>query len=356
MPLRPKNIEVPDSVLLLDRLKSESPAGLNRLDVVDAEKRISRILSSAEGREAFRRVTGLREALFAADVEAQQEKLPLVAVLMPSYRLPAPQAWEGINKMMRASMKACRPYMEPTIRQSVVHWSRNYCLSLLLKSLKPWDYVLFVDDDIVMPEDGLVKMLAHKKDVVAAACTVRVDPPMPNFRVYDVKERVYRTCLDWPVEGLLGDGFFIGAGTGAMLISKSALMRVAEYYINCNYEKKFYGLAGEALDTLQTGRQKQAKASSDFWWFEFLKQPDGLGEFGEDISFCFKCMELGIRVYVDTTVRPKHMGDYGFNIDDYLDCRASFKDQLAARANAAPIVHSDLISAPMQEEEAPCPA
>lgn len=351
MTLRPDNLDVHDSVLLLDRLKSESPQGLNKLDIVDAEKRLTRILRTTEGREALRRVTGLRDAVFAADVEAEEQKLPIVAILMPSYRLPAPQAWEGINRMMRASVKVCRPFMEPTIRQSVVHWSRNYCLSLLLKSLKPFDYVLFVDDDIVMPEDGLVKMLAHKKGVVAAACTVRVDPPMPNFRVYDPEQRVFSTCLEWSREGLLGEDILLGAGTGAMLISKQTLLRVAEYYVNCNYEKKFYGLGGDALDKLQTGRQKTAKHTSDFWWFEFLKQPDGMGEFGEDISFCFKCHELGIRIHVDTTVRPRHMGDYGYNLDDYLDCRASYKEQVVAQqAKAAPIVSSELISAPMQME------
>jgi hypothetical protein len=366
MPLRPENLEIADSVRLLDKLKSESPTGLNKLDVIDAEKRLTRILKTSEGREALKRVTGLHEAVFAADVEQEQEKLPIVAVLMPSYRLPAPQAWEGLNKMLRASMNVCRPFMEPTIRQSVVHWSRNYCLSLLLKSMKPWDYVLFLDDDIVMPIDGLAKMLAHKKDVVAAACTVRVDPPMPNFRTYDPEQRLFCTCLDWSREGLLGEDILLGAGTGAMLISKACLTRVAEYYINCKYEQKFYGLAGEALDKLQTGRQRIAKQTSDFWWFEFLKQPDGMGEFGEDISFCFKCIELGIRIHVDTTVRPKHMGDYGFNLDDYQDCRADFKEQLAARAT--PMVNSELIVSPMQpapmqqpvvselEKEEPCPA
>ena len=189
MPLRPENLNVTDASRLLDDLKREGQRvrGINPLDLMHAEKSLTRLLSTVEGKEAFRRVTGMRDAVFAGDVQAEQEKLPIVAVLMPSYRLPAPQAWEALNKMLNSpeTHKVCRPFMEPTIRQSVVHWSRNYGLSLLLKSLKPWDYVLTLDDDIVMPKDGLAKLLAHKVDVVAAACTVRVDPPMPNFRVYD---------------------------------------------------------------------------------------------------------------------------------------------------------------------------
>lgn len=343
--MRPENLDVTDTSRLLDDLKREGERirGLNRLDVVDAEKRLSKLLSSPEGKEAFRRITGMRDAVFAGEVQQEEKKLPIVAVLMPSYRLPAPQAWEGVNRMMRASLNVCHPYMEPTLRQSVVHWTRNNALSILLKSMKPWDYVLFIDDDIVMPEDGLAKLLAHKVDIAAAACTVRVDPPMPNFRVYDPEERVFSVCIEWNKEGLIGGKYF-GIGTGAVLISRDCLTKVAQYYINCEYEKKYYSLSGEALDKLQTGRQKQAKETSDFWWFEFLKQPDGRGEFGEDISFCFKCIELGIPVHVDTTVRPKHMGDYGYNLDDYIDCRESFKAQRAEVEQS-----SGLLDAPMQE-------
>jgi hypothetical protein len=328
--MRPENLDIPDPSRLLDDLKREGERarGFNPLDLADAEKRMKRLLSTREGKEAFRRITGMREAVFAGEVSPAEKQLPIVAILMPSYRLPAPQAWEALHKVFCSPqvLNVCRPFMEPTIRQSIVHWTRNYAISLLLKSMKPWDYLLFIDDDIVMPDDGLPKLLAHKVDVVAAACTVRSDPPLPNFRVYDPDTRMFCTCMDWHREGLIGGKNF-GIGTGAALFSRNSIERVAEYYINCKYEQKYYALAGPELDRLQTARQKRAKETSDFWWFEFLKQPDGQGEFGEDISFCFKCIELGIPVYVDTTVRPKHVGDYGYNLDDYLDCRASFHNR-----------------------------
>ena len=328
--MRPENLDIPDASRLLDDLKREGERArsFNKLDLADAEKRMVKLLSTPEGKEAFRRITGMREAVFAGEVQQAENKLPIVAILMPSYRLPAPQAWQAVQRLFYAPevLKVCHPFMEPTIRQSVVHWTRNYALSLLLKSMKPWDYVLFVDDDIVMSEDALPKLLAHKVDLVAAACTVRQDPPMPNFRVYDPETHLFMTCMDWNREGLVGGKYF-GIGTGAALFSRNCLERVGEYYINCKYEQKYLGFSGAELDRIQTARQKKAKETGDFWWFEFLKQPDGQGEYGEDISFCFKCIELGIPVYVDTTVRPKHMGDYGYNLDDYLDCRESFHDR-----------------------------
>jgi hypothetical protein len=351
--MRRENLDVTDASRLLDDLKREGERtrGFDTVRLASSEKKLVDLLSTVEGKEAFRRVTGLREAVFAGEArqsdDAAENKLPIVAILMPSYRLPAPQAWEGVNRMMRSpeTLKVCLPYMEPTIRQSVVHWTRNYALSLLLKSMKPWDYVLFIDDDIVMPEDGLAKLLSHKKDLVAAACTVRVDPPMPNFRVYDPDSHLFMTCMDWDREGLVGGQYF-GIGTGAALFSRECLTRVGEYYINCKYEQKYFGLKDPELDRIQTARQKKAKETGDFWWFEFLKQPDGEGEFGEDISFCFKCIELGIPIFVDTTVRPKHMGDYGYNLDDYQDLRRDF---LAKQAMNQSPVAPELIHAPMQE-------
>ena len=328
--MRPENLDITDASRLLDDLKREGERarGFNKLDLADAEKRMGKLLSTPEGKEAFRRITGMREAVFAGEV--QQKKLPIVAILMPSYKGVSPDASNGLVEMMKASFEVCHPFLEPTLRQSVVHWTRNNALTLLNKTLKPWDYVLFMDDDMVPPPDALSKLLAHQKDLVAAACTVRMDPPMPNFRYYHAPTATFHPCLTWPEGALLG-GFNIGIGTGMVLLSRNCLTRVGEYYINCKYEQKYYGFSGAELDRLQTARQKRAKDTGDFWWFEFLKQPQGLGEFGEDISFCFKCIELGIPVYVDTTVRPKHTGEYGFNLDDFLELRESYYERLKER-------------------------
>lgn len=293
---------------------------LNPLDVLHHQKKLEKMFNTAEGQEAFRRVTGLRDATFVNHDLSPQQKLPIVALLMPSYKRPAPQCWAALQQMIAASQGHCQLYMEPTIQQSIVHWTRNYAVSSLIKTGKPWDYILFMDDDMVPQPDTLIKLLAHKKDVVAAACTVRVDPPVPNFRVYDPDEQVFFTCMEWDREGLVGGKEF-GGGTGVILLSREAMTRVGEYYINCKYEQKYYGFSGEALDKLQTRRQGEARKTNDFWWFEFLKQPQGRGEFGEDISFCFKCIELGIPVFVDTTVTPGHVGDYAYSLADFYDYR-----------------------------------
>ena len=128
--MRPENLDITDASRLLDDLKREGERarGFNKLDLADAEKRMTKLLSTPEGKEAFRRITGMREAVFAGEVQQAENKLPIVAILMPSYRLPAPQAWQAVQRLFYApeALKVCRPFMEPTIRQSVVHWTRNY--------------------------------------------------------------------------------------------------------------------------------------------------------------------------------------------------------------------------------------
>ena len=337
------------SKLLADlKAEGERTRSLNPLEVTDATKRFEKLLKTPEGKEAFRRVTGMRDAVFADEAVVQRERLPIVCVLVPCYAARIGKAWTAVEAMLMSSRGHCQAYVEPWVSSSVVHWTRNTHISRLLKTGKPFDYILFIDDDIEPPIDGLMKMLAHKKDVIAAACTVRQDPPKPNFRSWNPEDMKFYEILDWQREGLL-DLQGGGAGTGMMLISHDCLKKVAEYYINCKYEQAYYGLSGERLDKLQAGRQEESKKTADFWWFEFLKHPFGHGEYGEDVSFCFKCRELGIPIYVDTTVRPKHIGDYGYCIDDFLDIRQDYKSMLAAKQPQAEIAVGDSLDAPMQE-------
>jgi hypothetical protein len=306
---------------LIDKVQSDK--------LRETQKKLARILKSKTGKDALRQLTGAN-LVFAGDAQAERERLPVVCILVPSYSARIGRAWDGLEKMIRASREFCEPYVEPWISSSVVHWTRNDHLSRLLKTGKPFDYVLFIDDDIEPPIDGLAKLLSRKQAVVAAACTVRTDPPKPNFRTFNPEDMSFRDCFEWSGDGLIGMPR-MGAGTGMMLISHECLKKVAEYYINCEFEKKYYGLTGDTLDKLQTGRQKSAKETANFWWFEFLKHPLGNGEYGEDISFCFKCGELGIQVHVDTTVRPKHIGDYGYSLDDYF----AFQSEVLGRQQAA---------------------
>lgn len=182
----------------------------------------------------------------------------------------------------------------PTAQSCAVHWTRN---QLLMMARPDFDYVLFCDDDIIPEPDYLDRLLMHKKDIVVGLCTRRVDPPEPNIRQWIENDLTYGLIMDWEKDKRLIP--VDGAGTGFMLISRKAVDAVAMAYHPETYAK----ISSEGN-------------RGNGWWFEWCKNPHD-GEWGEDISFVWKALRIGIRTYCDTSVQPKHIGDYFYSIQDY---------------------------------------
>lgn len=321
---------------------------LSKFKVEQEEKRVHQLIRSVarspEGRLAFRNVTGIT---FSDDVDRKQ--LPIVRMLVPTYGSPKPQVNNAVERMFAASQGVCMVAAEPAVSSSVVHWVRNELASRLYKSKHPFDYVLYMDDDIVPPPDALIKLLAAKKDIIAGACTVRQDPPLPNFRTYDPVKMTYTTAFQWSGEGVINVG---AVGTGFMLISRKALEAVADYYMDCRFEKKYLGMSDEVAARLVRARHHRVEETLNAWWFEFLKHPLGDGEYGEDISFCFKARECGFEVHVDTSVRCGHLGQYAYGLDDYLHYQKDVvQDQIPVGQRV-----TDEVAALMEEVSEPCPA
>jgi len=210
----------------------------------------------------------------------------------------------------------CDIFPVKPVSSGVVHWSRNWLIAELIKSQQPWTHALFIDDDIVCPSDALIKMLAHKKDIVAGICTRRTDPPIPNIRVFDEKTGLYSERWSWPKDELIEVG---AVGTGLMLISRHALEQVAEAYFQCLYEKEIYGIDEEHVSKLRNARLKFFDDNANAYWFRFLTCLNGDFEMGEDVSFCFMAKRYcDIPIYCDTSIQPGHVGQYVYSIADFL--------------------------------------
>lgn len=178
----------------------------------------------------------------------------------------------------------------PSASSCIIHWSRNELLKMRRAEA---DYVLFIDSDIVVEPDTLERLLGHGKDVVAGACTRRIDPPQPNFRRWVEAKQNYGVIEYWSGHGRLLE--VDAVGTGLMLISRKVIEHVA-----IAYHRDVY---------LETGNG---------WWFEFWRNVHNV-EWGEDITFCAKARRLGYQLFVDTSVCPGHLGDYNFGIADHID-------------------------------------
>lgn len=295
---------------------------LNKLDFEKEVKRAKSLLKTPEGRKAVEEVYGL--TIKDGEPETVNE-LPIVAVLIPCYRQPHPQMQHAFAAMTEFTRKAgvCAMYPTPIIQTSVVHWTRNELIATLIRSGRPFTHVLFLDDDVAPPADALVKLLSHKKDIVAALCTRRQDPAIPNMRLLNIETNQVGEVWKWTEGTLLGDelppNHALTVGTGMMLISRECLQKTADAHLNCDYEKDLYGLTDEKLTDEIKRRTELFDTTGNGWWFRFRSPQIGKDEFGEDIYFCWQAFKYaGFKTYVDSGVLPSHWGDYGYSIPDYL--------------------------------------
>lgn len=325
---------------------------LNPLDVEKEIKRLNSIKKSAEGREAIRQVLKV-DLTPLSEVEK-----PIVAILVPCYKTPHPRMTHCLNLMVDATRKvgAAHVFMQPYQQTSVVHWSRNGLLAELVRSGKPFTHVLFLDDDIAPPDDGLIKLLLAEKDIVAGLCTRRMDPPLPNMRLINMETCAVGEVWKWEPGALLGEkvpkDHAFAIGTGMMLISREALQKTADAYVNCEYEKEIYGLAGEKLAETIKIREERFAQLGNGWWFDFARPKVSFDQFGEDIYFCWFAKKFcGINTYIDTSVQPEHWGDYGYAIPDYISNRDEAMARAKAKGSYIPpaLLQSEAVMSPVQE-------
>jgi len=292
------------------------------------DKEVERILGSTKMREALGRALGV-EIVKPSEPEKTElsPERPMVAALVPCYDHPEPRMQDAFIKMQLTSRDHCTLFPGPPVSSSVIHWSRNWLIAELIKTKKPWTHVLFIDDDIVAPADALLRLLSHKKDIVAALCTRRTDPPIPNIRAFDEKSGEYKELWRWP-SGLIEVG---AAGTGMMLISRHALEQVAEVYFKCLYEREMYGMSEERALRLQEKRLEAFDKNANAYWFRFLPCLEGTYEMGEDVSFCHVAKRYaGVPTYCDTDVQCGHVGDYVYSMADFIP----YREECIAKAKA----------------------
>jgi len=137
-------------------------------------------------------------------------------------------------------------------------------------------HLIFLDADMIYPLDTIPRLLAHDRAVCGGLCFKRWPPFNPTIFTGDE----YRmTLLDPYPEGLVE---VTATGTACLLIRMDVFLDVPEP------------------------------------WFEFAEAPEdkGGGLVGEDIGFCYKARAAGYKIYVDTTIKTKHMSHMG--IDENL--------------------------------------
>lgn len=244
-----------------------------------------------------------------------------VVPLVPIRDNPHHESMECLNQMCLYADKQGITVRRPSFRRgSSVHINRNMMIADLIASGMYFSHILFMDDDMTTQPDALVKLLSHNVDIVGGLCTCRQDPPIPNARMWNEEEQHWEELWSFP-DGLIEVG---GVGTGLMLISLNALQQVGEVYFQCLYEKDVWKMPEDRAKEVSEQRAKSFNQYPNAWWFRWLAPPTGSGENGEDMSFCWAAKRYAdLKVHVDTTVRPGHLGNYPYSIADFLAHRES---------------------------------
>jgi len=150
-------------------------------------------------------------------------------------------------------------YQIDQIRNLIAHWAINF------------DYLLSVDSDIVMPPDTLVKMFNHDVDIVSGVYIQR-KPETDIIEIY--RKNSYGGVSNVSMENISPNGLheIDACGFGCVLIKSDVIKKI-------QYPQFLYTSAVDHKDTIS-----------------------------EDIYFCKKAKEHGVKIYVDSSIICNHIG------------------------------------------------
>jgi len=174
------------------------------------------------------------------------------------YDLEIPQ---GIN----TTFQYFYGYQIDQVRNLMAEWGKSF------------DYTLWVDSDIVLPKDALVKLLSHQKDFVSGLYRRKIDDTLELYYDSNGGQKNYHP-YEVVNSGLINVS---GCGFGCVLTSRNLLNSM-------EYPHFVYHSALTMKETVS-----------------------------EDISFCNKAKELGYSIYADTSLFCGHIGTNNFNLDEF---------------------------------------
>ena len=214
----------------------------------------------------------------------------------------------GLMELQRDCGKVGVPFKWKIIHgSSVLPDARNIVCKQFLDS--GYTHLFMVDADIEFSGSDVLRAIATGKDVVGLPCAKRTS----NF---DLAVEVMRKFPEIPARNLpayIGGVNFMPMdehtqpeqdmtlkvghiGTGAMIISRNALLKFSEFYPDRFYKNTITG------DTLVE-------------FFRFWTNPETKEQWGEDYGFCQDIRAAGIQPYALIDAKTVHYGSFGYECD-----------------------------------------
>jgi len=130
-------------------------------------------------------------------------------------------------------------------------------------------HMMFIDDDMVFPEDTIMRLLAHNKDIMGVKYQPRQVSSNHATGMFktNIEPDQIPTDRIYPCDGV---------GTGIMLINLDVFKKIERP------------------------------------WFDFITHEVGMIITGEDFYFCYKAKDAGCEVWADPTLQIGHIGDFTY--------------------------------------------
>jgi len=133
-----------------------------------------------------------------------------------------------------------------------------------------WSHLMFIDDDTILPPDGVLRLLNHKLPIVSGLYYRR---NLPLFPVMLRENEQGRNWITEYTDNSLMEVDYVGSG--CMMIHRDVLTTVPQPWFEWKVDR---------MDLAPDQRMS------------------------EDFSFCQKARQHGYKIIVDTSIKCKHLG------------------------------------------------
>lgn len=179
-----------------------------------------------------------------------------IAIGVPNYGIIKAKTAYSLIEMIRLNKYDFLPIFQ---YGSVISENIEVIVEVAQKTL--CSHILFIEYDMVFAPDTLSRLLAHDKDIIGTTYNFRFLPSKSIVKFLDEKEH----------SGLCEVS---GLGTGCLLVKTSVFAELKRPYFPTEFNER------------------------------------GIMTSTQDIGFCEKARKSGFKVWCDTSIVIKHIGDF----------------------------------------------
>ncbi|MCL2469361.1 MAG: hypothetical protein FWF24_03915 [Alphaproteobacteria bacterium] len=195
---------------------------------------------------------------------------------------------------------------------SLITRARNTLMAKFLDT-DAFTHLFFIDSDIGFPPEAVGRLLDMDEDVVAGMYPLKVIHwPQVAQRIQQMPQNLAAMSglnyVGIPCQGEEKEergGFVTGtyAGTGFMLIKRSAALAMAAGYPETKYKYT------------QTYPIPKQPSPNQYNLFDCMIDPQTGAYLSEDFTFCHRWRALGGKIWLDKETPLTHIGSYAFQGD-----------------------------------------